>query len=115
VSSQLYVKPLEPFKHKSYRDPVHGNIQLHPAIHSLMDTPEFQRLDKLRQLGPASWVYRGAQHTRFTHSVGVSHLAGRFLRNLRAHQPELNISEVDILCVEIAGLCHDLGHGNATD
>lgn len=43
--------------------------------------------------------------------LGVAHLARTFVRKLQTQQPELRISEVDALCVELAGLCHDLGHG----
>ena len=43
--------------------------------------------------------------------IGVAHLARTFVRKLRDQQPELDITEGDALCVEVAGLCHDLGHG----
>ena len=49
--------------------------------------------------------------SKFYTFFSVSYLAGKLLRAIASAQPELNISEVDILCVEIAGLCHDLGHG----
>lgn len=77
----------------------------------IIDTKEFQRLRKLMQLGTCSYVFYGATHTRFEHSIGVSHFAGKVVRNLQASQPHLNITDEDILCVKIAGLCHDLGHG----
>ncbi|CAL1543335.1 unnamed protein product [Lymnaea stagnalis] len=96
---------------KVYSDPVHGNIHIHPACQLIIDTPEFQRLRYLKQMGMASHVYPGAVHTRFEHSLGVCHLAGEFARMLRQKQPLLDITYKDILCVEIAGLCHDLGHG----
>ncbi|XP_054710064.1 deoxynucleoside triphosphate triphosphohydrolase SAMHD1-like [Uloborus diversus] len=94
-----------------FRDPVHGQISLHPVCVAFVDTPQFQRLRFIKQCGFLENVYPGATHNRFGHSLGVCHLAGRFLRDLRERQPELEISNIDILCVELAGLCHDLGHG----
>ncbi|XP_059152281.1 deoxynucleoside triphosphate triphosphohydrolase SAMHD1-like [Physella acuta] len=96
---------------KVYNDPIHGHIEVNPACQAIIDTPIFQRLRFIKQLGMVYYVYPGAGHNRFEHSLGVYHLAGQFVRNLRQNQPELDITENDILCVEIAALCHDLGHG----
>jgi HD superfamily phosphohydrolase len=57
------------------------------------------------------YVFPGASGKRLEHSIGVAYLARRFVRKLKKNQPELGITDVDVLCVEIAGLCHDLGHG----
>ncbi|XP_061082936.1 deoxynucleoside triphosphate triphosphohydrolase SAMHD1-like [Conger conger] len=94
-----------------FNDPIHGYIELHPLLVSIIDTPQFQRLRHLKQLGATDFVFPGACHTRFEHSIGVCYLAGKLMKALKQRQPELNITENDILCVQIAGLCHDLGHG----
>lgn len=65
----------------------------------------------LKQVGAASYIFPGAQHSRFEHSLGVGHLAYSWVTALKQNQPGLNITDPDILCVTIAGLCHDLGHG----
>lgn len=96
---------------KIFNDHVHGNIKLDGLCLHIIDTPEFQRLHNLKQNGSTDFVYRGATHTRFEHSIGVAHLAERFVKTLHANQPNLNITATDILCVKVAGLCHDLGHG----
>jgi len=51
-------------------DPIHGNIELHPLCVKIIDTPEFQRLRFIKQLGACSFVYPGAAHNRFEHSLG---------------------------------------------
>lgn len=94
-----------------FNDAVHGHIELHPLITAVIDTDQFQRLRRLKQLGVAYLVFPTASHNRFEHSIGVAHLAGRLATRLQAGQPELAITEQDVLCVQIAGLCHDLGHG----
>ncbi|XP_074536701.1 deoxynucleoside triphosphate triphosphohydrolase SAMHD1-like [Halichoeres trimaculatus] len=94
-----------------FNDPIHGHIELHPLLIAIIDTPQFQRLRNIKQLGGAYFVYPGASHNRFEHSIGVAHLAGQLAEALRTRQPELKITKEDILCVQIAGLCHDLGHG----
>ncbi|KAK6982391.1 deoxynucleoside triphosphate triphosphohydrolase SAMHD1, partial [Biomphalaria glabrata] len=96
---------------KIVNDPIHGHIELHPACLAIIDTPQFQRLRNIKQLGMCYHVYPGAAHNRFEHSLGVCYLAGQFARTLQKNQPYLGITDKDILCVEIAGLCHDLGHG----
>ncbi|XP_073325865.1 deoxynucleoside triphosphate triphosphohydrolase SAMHD1-like [Pagrus major] len=99
------------FQGKVFNDPIHGHLELHPLLVKIIDRPQFQRLRFIKQLGGAYFVYPGASHNRFEHSIGVAHLAGELLRALRTRQPELGITDEDILCVQIAGLCHDLGHG----
>ena len=91
--------------------PLHGFIGLTPLMCQIVDTPEFKRLHNLRQLGVTYAVYPSANHTRFEHSIGVSHLAKLLLKSLQFHQPELNISDRDVEIVQIAGLVHDIGHG----
>ncbi|XP_051741591.1 deoxynucleoside triphosphate triphosphohydrolase SAMHD1-like isoform X3 [Ctenopharyngodon idella] len=96
---------------KVVNDSVHGHIELHPLLVKIIDTPQFQRLRDIKQLGAGYWVFPGASHNRFEHSIGVAHLAGCLVKSLQEKQPELNINNRDVLCVQIAGLCHDLGHG----
>ncbi|XP_064596465.1 deoxynucleoside triphosphate triphosphohydrolase SAMHD1-like [Liolophura sinensis] len=97
--------------YKVVNDPIHGHIELHPLCVKVIDTPEFQRLRDIKQLGGCYFVYPGAAHNRFEHSIGTCFLAGELARVLKQKQPKLGINAEDILCVEIAGLCHDLGHG----
>ncbi|KAM4738332.1 deoxynucleoside triphosphate triphosphohydrolase SAMHD1-like [Anableps anableps] len=106
-----------------FNDPIHGSLELHPLLVKIIDTPQFQRLRYIKQLGGKCYVYPGATHTRFEHSIGVAYLAGELVKALHEKNLEdmknpnkkevsdLNITPADILCVQIAGLCHDLGHG----
>lgn len=93
------------------KDPIHGLIQLPDVCLRFIDTCEFQRLRDLKQTGSCHLVYIGATHTRFDHSIGVAWLGFKMVSSIAERQPELKISSQDILCVTIAALCHDLGHG----
>ena len=113
---------VEPYRIKMSKqiyDPVHGFITVTPLMRKIIDTPEFQRLRDLKQLGAVHYVYPSATHTRFEHSLGVSHLAKIMASNLVNQMTYLNTPKevVDIeknriieLC-SIAGLIHDIGHG----
>ncbi len=92
-------------------DPVHREYELNPEIVDIINTTIFQRLRRLRQLATAHWVWLGATHTRFEHSISVSYLAKLMITNLKKKQPELNITPRQILLVQLAGLLHDVGHG----
>uniref|UniRef100_A0A3Q1IQ33 Deoxynucleoside triphosphate triphosphohydrolase SAMHD1 n=1 Tax=Anabas testudineus TaxID=64144 RepID=A0A3Q1IQ33_ANATE len=99
---------------KVFNDSVHGHMEFHPLLVKIIDTPQFQRLRYIKQLGGAYFVYPGASHNRFEHSLGVGYLAGELAQALKTkhdNEGENLIDEKDILSVQIAGLCHDLGHG----
>jgi len=90
------------------KDPVHGYVYITDAEKELIDSFPVQRLRRLRQLAGAEFVYPGANHTRFEHSIGVMHLAGRLCENPNLSQ---HLSEEEIQMIRIAALLHDVGHG----
>ncbi|QPN61620.1 HD domain-containing protein [Synechococcus sp. CBW1002] len=98
---------------RTYHDPLHGAIQLDrqdPAealAIDLIDTAPFQRLRRIRQLGPAFLTFHGAESSRFTHSLGVLHLARLALQRLIRHDPSLEEHKPVLFA---AALLHDLGH-----
>jgi HD superfamily phosphohydrolase len=96
---------------KKIYDPIHGFIPVKSHLLEIIDTQEFQRLRDLKQLGATHYVFPSATHTRFEHSIGVSHLARKLMESLQKNQQSLKITERQIQLVEIAGLIHDLGHG----
>lgn len=92
------------------RDPLWNTIRLDGTAMRIVDTPAFQRLRYIRQLGFAHLVYPGATHTRFDHALGVYHLATTALRLLRERDglpPEV-WEEAEL--VPYAALLHDIGH-----
>ncbi len=84
---------------KSIQDAVHGIIKLDEWILKIIDTPQFQRLRRIKQLGFANLVYPGANHTRFEHSLGVMHI-------VKTLSQKLNFDDEIIA----AALLHDIGH-----
>lgn len=86
-------------------DPVHGYIELDNLVRELLDTPQMQRLRRVRQLGFSNLVYPGANHTRFEHSLGSMHLASMLTRNLNSIDMDKKTE------IRIATLLHDIGHG----
>ena len=86
------------------RDPIHGLIELSQKEIDLINTRAFQRLRRIRQLAMAFLVYPGTLHTRFDHSIGVMHIAGRICNQLK-------ITDEECKQVRLAALLHDIGHG----
>lgn len=98
-----------------YRDPVHNIIRLRTdsdegqLMVRLIDTAEFQRLRRIKQLGLGLYTYQGAEHSRFTHSLGALHLITRVLDRLGENY---KIAEEDRAAARAAALLHDVGHGS---
>lgn len=101
------------------RDPVHGLIvfsegnKLEQLAWKLINTPEFQRLRRIRQLGVSELVFPGATHTRFAHSIGVFHTARKLIGIIEREMPRVGDApdrHREQVAV-IAALIHDLGHG----
>lgn len=91
---------------KVIRDPIHDMIVIEDSeILSLLNSSALQRLRFIRQLGYAWLVYPGAEHSRFTHSVGVYHVAKRLIEKLRIPDERTR------LLIMAAALLHDIGHG----
>ena len=96
--------------HKIINDPVFGFIKVpRGLLLDIMAMPVFQRLTRIKQVGMASVVYPGAQHTRFQHSLGAYHLMSEAILSLQ--QKGIDISPEEEEAVEAAILLHDIGHG----
>jgi len=97
-----------------YRDPVHNIIRVETdtdegrLLVELIDSREFQRLRRVRQLGLAHFAYQGAEHSRFTHSLGALHLATRILDRFAQ---KYAITPEERTAARVAALLHDIGHG----
>lgn len=90
------------------RDPVHKDIFLDEIERKIIDTKEMQRLRYIKQLGTAHYVYPGAVHTRFSHSLGTFHLAKSIINILKIKG--FSLSDDEFLKIKIAALIHDVGH-----
>lgn len=121
---------------KFVHDTIHGAIGLSYLAMSIIDTPIFQRLSGLKQLGPCRYIYQTAVHTRYEHSIGTYHLAGELISTIANLENQNEIDEYlreipelqnyyertqtteNLLTpyvrelVKIAGLCHDIGHAS---
>lgn len=96
--------------YKIVNDPIYGLIEIPQGIISdLIEHPYFQRLRRITQLGLTHYVYPGATHNRFHHSIGAMHLTMEAVRTLKGKGVE--ITEAEAEAVTIAILLHDLGHG----
>ena len=92
---------------KYINDPVYGGIGITKIELALIDTPIFQRLRGLRQLARVNFVFPGAEHSRYVHSLGVLYIMGIMTEHL-LKQGMLN--EEDVVKLRVAALLHDIGH-----
>ncbi len=96
-------------KRKIINDPVYGFISVpNEFIYDLISHQWFQRLRNIRQLGLSSFVYPGAVHSRFQHSLGAMYLTGQAVHTLRRKGIDVSAEEEGVLA---AILLHDIGHG----
>ena len=101
-------------KKRTYLDPIHGpieldfNNELDNLLTKIIDTKEFQRLRRIRQMGLGAFTFHGAEHTRFGHSLGTLFIAKKIISHLSNEHPEINKFRNEIL---ISALLHDIGHG----
>lgn len=102
--------PIQLNKNKIINDPVFGFITIQTdLLYSIIQHPIFQRLSRIRQLGLVFYVYPGAQHTRFHHSLGAMHLMEEAIKTLRFKGVEITNEEAQAAMACI--LLHDIGHG----
>src|SRR5262245_57596893 len=92
---------------KLIRDAVHGDIEMDALEVELIDTPEFQRLRGIKQLGTAYLVFPSAVHTRFEHSLGTAWMAQRILAAVRRSD---SVSLEDETLIRVTSLLHDITH-----
>lgn len=101
------------FHHKVICDNIHGSIGISELEQNIINTRTFQRLKKIKQLGLASLVFPGAEHSRFAHSIGVMHLMSKMVDRLREENCEHVVEGEDDHIkqkLRLAALLHDIGH-----
>lgn len=113
-SKELRSRP-GPSDHKEFNDTIWQTIVIQPLEVALLDSPLLQRLRMIRQLGVVHWIYPGATHTRFEHTLGVIHQIQNLISTLNKRSSE---QKQDIVVVpetenlmRLIALCHDIGHG----
>lgn len=109
VKKDFTLKKIEMKEKRVFRDAIHNYIHVdHDVILKLINSSAMQRLKRIKQLGGTHQVYQSAEHSRFTHSLGVYAVVRRMLNESAVGD---YLSEYDQLTVMVAGLLHDLGHG----
>lgn len=104
-------------REKVFRDPVQNYIHIQDRIIlQLIDTKEFQRLRRIKQLGTSQYTFHGAEHSRFNHSLGVYEITRRIINNFARNYPSVEAGDGlwddnERLIALCAALLHDLGHG----
>ena len=96
---------------KVFRDPVHNYIHVdNEVIYKLINTKEFQRLRRIKQLGTTSYTFHGGEHSRFSHCLGTYEIARRITQSFEEHYPH-DWDKNESLLTMATALLHDIGHG----
>ncbi|GHV71975.1 hypothetical protein AGMMS49928_26600 [Spirochaetia bacterium] len=97
------------------KDIVYGEVEISEKFQHIIDTPEFQRLRRIKQLATANLVFPSANHTRFEHCIGTFHVMQKIVRHFDILSKKLDknirFEQGDIDAVLMAALLHDIGHG----
>ena len=99
---------------RTYLDPIHGPIQLNlknstdALLAKIINSKEFQRLRRIKQMGLGWFTFHGAEHSRFGHSLGTLHIARSIISKLSKQYPDIKSHTTEIL---VSALIHDIGHG----
>lgn len=110
---QVYIQDVKDFhenESKEIFDSVWGPVSFNAGEVALLDSPLLQRLRKIKQLGLASYVYCGADYSRFAHTIGVFKLAGDMVEIINKQLTDKNQAEYYAQIVRLAALFHDCGH-----
>ena len=107
---ELYLTPFIKIIMKIF-DHIHGYINICKSAKKILDTPEFQRLRNVKQLGCVYYVFPSASHNRFEHSLGVYHLTRLYMDKLNSMGNGVLFDQSEYKLISIAALIHDLGHG----
>lgn len=91
-------------------DPVHGFIDVTQVEKEIIELPIFKRMQSLKQLSLTNWVFPGAEHTRYMHSLGVMYIADLMAINLKDENYNLKYNDGQRQLLRLAGLLHDIGH-----
>ncbi|RKD23018.1 hypothetical protein BEP19_12370 [Ammoniphilus oxalaticus] len=105
LQTDTFITPLLLDEEKVFKDPVHRYVHVrYKVIWDLINSMEFQRLRRIRQLGTTHYTFHGAEHSRLNHSLGVYEVMRRMVS-------KLDLSEEEILLCLCSALLHDIGHG----
>src|SRR5262245_45234947 len=99
------------FHFRRITDAVHGTFGISELESDIISTRVFQRLHNVKQLGLAHLIYPDLNYSRFAHSLGACHVAGRMMRSINLNSPNNRRWDEDqIQLYRLAALLHDLGH-----
>ena len=96
---------------KIIRDQVHGDIYFDSKFSKVINTKEFQRLRRIKQLSIGNMIFPSANHTRFSHSIGTYHIMGLIIKHFEKDFKNIKMSEENKKIALLIALLHDIGHG----